>query len=72
MATITNDFGPSIAGVLTAPFRLVAGFLWSITEAQKINRQAEFLFSLSDEQLAERGLKRDEIGAYLTRNFGYL
>ena len=72
MATITTEYGPTLAGILKAPFRLIGDFLISVAEAQEINKQAEILFALSDEQLAEQGLKRDEIGAYLTRNYGYL
>ena len=72
MATITTEFHPTLAGILTAPFRVIGGFLISMAEAQQINKQAEILFAMSDEQLAERRLKRDEIGSYLVRNYGYL
>ncbi len=72
MTTLTNDFAPSVLGFFTAPFRAVAMFLISLSEAQRLSQEAEALLSMSDKELATVGLQRDEIPAYLSRSFGHI
>ncbi|KAJ55505.1 hypothetical protein ACMU_12490 [Actibacterium mucosum KCTC 23349] len=57
---------------LAAPFRVIGNFFVAIMEANSRVKQVEFLNSLSDEQLAARGLKRDEIVREVFKDAFYL
>lgn len=43
-----------------------------ISEADARAKEAEYLMSLSDAALAQKGLKRDEIARYVFRDIWYL
>lgn len=73
MANITTNTAPAqswnpFAGFGTA----IMNTLTSIGEANSRMREVEYLQSLSDEALAERGLKRDEIVSYVFRELLYV
>ena len=54
-------FGVSILHVLAAPFNAIGRGLIAIAEANSRQDQVAYLESLSDEELAKRGLTRDGI-----------
>ncbi|MEP2530148.1 DUF1127 domain-containing protein [Shimia sp.] len=51
----------SLASTLAAPFVTFGNWLIAIGEKDSRYRRAQFLASLTDEQLAVRGLKREDI-----------
>jgi uncharacterized protein YjiS (DUF1127 family) len=53
-------------------FNGVLNFLVSISTAQSRVRQIEFLCALTDEELAERGLSRQDIVRYVYRDAYYI
>jgi len=50
----------------------ILNFLVSISTAQSRVRQIEFLCALSDEELAERGLSRQDIVRHVYRDAYYV
>ncbi len=56
--TVKPSFGWNI---LTRPFVALGNFLVAIGEANSRVRATRVLMAMSDEELAERGLKRDQI-----------
>ena len=73
MATIVDvPQGNRIAARLNRVFNGVLNFLVSISTAQSRVRQIEFLCALTDEELAERGLSRQDIVRYVYRDAYYI
>ena len=69
MATIVDvPQGNPIAAGLNRVFNGILNFLVSISMAQSRVRQIEFLCALTDEELAERGLSRQDIVRYVYRD----
>ena len=64
--------GNRIAAGLNRVFNGVLNFLVSISTAQSRVRQIEFLCALTDEELAERGLSRQDIVRYVYRDAYYI
>ncbi|SEO64880.1 hypothetical protein SAMN04490248_108125 [Salinihabitans flavidus] len=63
MAHITSNMpaAATVLDALTAPFRAVGRFMILIGENNTQVRKAQYLQSLSDEELAKRGMTREEI-----------
>ncbi len=59
--TVNTEHTISLGRVFSAPFRAIGRFLVAIMENNTRVKQLEYLSSLSDEQLAAKGLKREEI-----------
>ena len=73
MATIVEvPQGNRIAAGLNRVFKGILNFLVSISTAQSRVRQIEFLCALTDEELAERGLSRQDIVRYVYRDAYYI
>ena len=73
MATIVDvPQGNLIAAGLNRVFNGILNFLVSISMAQSRVRQIEFLCALTDEELAERGLSRQDIVRYVYRDAYYI
>jgi uncharacterized protein YjiS (DUF1127 family) len=73
MATIVDvPQGNRIAAGLNRVFNGILNFLVSISAAQSRVRQIEFLCALTDEELAERGLSRQDIVRYVYRDAYYI
>ena len=73
MATIVDvPQGNPIAAGLNRVFNGILNFLVSISTAQSRVRQIEFLCALTDEELAERGLSRQDIVRYVYRDAYYI
>ncbi|QBX99770.1 DUF1127 domain-containing protein [Rhodophyticola sp. CCM32] len=69
-ANTTNIKHPgTIVDLLTKPFVAFGNFMVNIMENNSRYREVEFLQALSDEDLAKRGLKRDDIVRHV---FGHL
>jgi hypothetical protein len=69
MATIVDvPQDNRIAAGLIRVFNGILNFLVSISTAQSRVRQIEFLCALTDEELAERGLSRQDIVRYVYRD----
>ena len=64
--------GNRIAAGLNRVFNGILNFLVSISAAQSRVRQIEFLCALTDEELAERGLSRQDIVRYVYRDAYYI
>lgn len=54
-----------------APLRAIGDFLHLLTAAGQVSREIEALQSMSDEQLARRGLSRDDIVRHAFERFRY-
>jgi hypothetical protein len=62
----------NVASLLAAPFKAVFRGLVAIAESNQQVREAQFLLSLSDEELAARGLKREDVVHHVfVRTYGY-
>ena len=73
MATIVDvQQDNRIAAGLNRVFKGIFNFLVSISTAQSRVRQIEFLCALTDEELAERGLSRQDIVRYVYRDAYYV
>ena len=73
MATIVDVQQDNlIAAGLNRVFNGILNFLVSISTAQSRVRQIEFLCALTDEELAERGLSRQDIVRYVYRDAYYI
>ena len=48
----------------------MAGFFRNFFKAMEVNRTANALYRLSDAQLKDIGLRRDQIGAHVSSLFG--
>ena len=73
MATIVDvPQGNLIVAGLNRVFNGILNFLVSISTAQSRVRQIEFLCALTDEELAERGLSRQDIVRYVYRDAYYI
>ena len=73
MATILDvPQGNRITAGLNRVFNGILNFLVSISTAQSRVRQIEFLCALTDEELAERGLSRQDIVRYVYRDAYYI
>ena len=64
--------GNRIAASLNRVFNGILNFLVSISTAQSRVRQIEFLCALTDEELAERGLSRQDIVRHVYRDAYYI
>ena len=58
--------------ILSAPFRAIGRFYEHMMNSNPRARQAEFLMSLDDEQLAKRGLRREDIVRHVYRDLFYV
>lgn len=68
--TATHFFdGKAILRALAAPFNALGNGMIVMAEANSRVRQADFLHTLSDAELAERGLRRDDIARHVFGNF---
>ena len=73
MATILDvPQGNRIAAGVNRVLGSILNFLVSISTAQSRVRRIEFLCALSDEELAERGLSRQDIVRYVYRDAYYV
>ena len=70
--TVDVPQGNCIAAGLNRVFNGILNFLVSISTAQSRVRQIEFLCALTDEELAERGLSRQDIVRYVYRDAYYI
>ncbi|MEM6636432.1 MAG: DUF1127 domain-containing protein [Pseudomonadota bacterium] len=61
-----------LSKIVAAPFRAFWDMLIATAEASRISKEAEFLLSLSDEELAAQGLNREDLPRYLMRNFVHI
>ena len=55
-----------------APFDAFVRLIWSLTEAQEMNREASEVLNLSDAELAARGLTRQGAILTLTRKYAHI
>lgn len=62
----------SLGHIITAPFRAVGNFLVAIMESNSRVQYVDRLNEMSDEQLAERGIKREEIVQHVFRDHMHL
>ena len=69
-ATHSHDYSV-ILRILAAPFTALGRGLVAMGEANSLSRQANFLHSLSDKELAERGIKREDIAQYVFGGYFY-
>jgi len=60
-AAVENSFVSPIARTLTAPFAAIWSGMAHLAETNSYLREVEYLQSLSDAQLAQRGLTREDI-----------
>lgn len=67
-ATHSHDHH-SILRILATPFIALGRGLVNMSEANLKFRQASFLYSLSDEELAERGLRREDIARHVFKAY---
>lgn len=51
----------SLGAILAAPFRAIGNFMVAIMESNSRIQRVDALNAMSDEQLAERGLRREDI-----------
>jgi hypothetical protein len=58
-----------IGAGIRAGFAAAMRFLCDLSNARRCALEVERLMALSDAELARRGLKRDEIVAYVFRNY---
>ncbi len=58
----------SVLSILAKPFRFIGGVLVAIAEANSRQEEVQRLAAMSDEQLAKRGLKREDIVRYVFRD----
>ena len=73
MATIVDvPQGNRIAAGLNRVFNSILNFLVSISMAQSRVRQIEFLCALTDQELAQRGLTRQDIVRHVYRDAYYV
>ena len=70
MTTMTANPASPLPAVLTAPFRVVRDFFVALNTAIEVRDEANTLYALNDEELAERGLTRDQISGYLVSRLG--
>ncbi len=73
-ATATTDITPSAGGlsILAAPFRALGRLMVMIMENNSRVRRVEYLNSLSDAQLAAKGMKREDIVRHVFRDVFYV
>ena len=71
MAATSTDisFIPSVLHAVGAPFRAVGRFMITIMENDSRLRRAESLHAMTDEQLAQLGIRRDEIAHHVFKAF---
>ena len=55
--------------LLAAPFVAIGNWMIRLAESNTQVRKAQFLYGLSDEELAKRGLKREDIVTHVFGNF---
>ncbi|MFP4327375.1 MAG: DUF1127 domain-containing protein [Paracoccaceae bacterium] len=73
MADITtHDIVPERRGGIAQIFAVLARWMVRIAESDRRVRQVEFLRNLSDEELAARGLKRENIAHHVFGDLYYL
>ncbi|MEM8630147.1 MAG: DUF1127 domain-containing protein [Pseudomonadota bacterium] len=72
MATSVQSHFPAPADLLAAPFRALGNAVSLVVRANRMSREAEFMLSLSDAELAKRGLTRDDIPQVLLGDRHYL
>ncbi|OWU67317.1 hypothetical protein ATO2_15810 [Roseovarius sp. 22II1-1F6A] len=70
MTTMTANAASPLPAVLAAPFRVVRDFFVALNTAIEVRDEANTLYALNDEELAERGLTRDQISGYLVSRLG--
>jgi len=73
-ATTTHDAAAphGLTAILSAPFRAIVAAMEQVMNANTRVRQAEFLMGLSDEDLAKRGLRREDIVRHVYRDMFYV
>lgn len=64
----THIHGPALRELALAPFRALGRGLVAIMESNSRVRRAEALHAMSDAQLAQLGIKRDEIAHHVFRD----
>ncbi len=74
MASYTTNInvGGSILRGLAAPFVAIGNFLVAISEGNSRLAEVKQLNALSDVQLAQRGLKREDIVRHVFRDAHYI
>ncbi|MEQ3626945.1 MAG: hypothetical protein ABNH26_11440 [Celeribacter sp.] len=69
MTTMTANAASPLPA-LTAPFRVVRDFFAALNLAIEVRDEANTLYAMDDEALAERGLTREQISGYLVSRLG--
>lgn len=68
MASITNVPSAQSENIFARALKAIWNGLVSLSEANARSKELDFYNSLTDEQLAERGLKREQIVRYVFRD----
>ena len=72
MATHSTNIQSTLMDAIFAPFRAMARGFLAMAEGQRIHKEAEALLTMTDEQLEQRGLKREHLAEFLTRRVGHI
>lgn len=62
----------SILHFVTAPFRVIGNAMIALGEANSRSSEMRILLSLSDDELAKRGIKREEIVHHVFKDIYYV
>jgi len=71
ITTVEFEHKSNLLNALAAPFKVLGQVFVNIAECSSINREITFLSGLSDEQLAERDLTREDIVLHVVRGHGF-
>ena len=66
MASLTPS--RSLSDIAVAPFTGILNLFDAVMDAHKVSQEAQRLFNMTDAQLEEEGLSRDEVPAHLMRS----
>lgn len=69
---LIDTFKTAPALTLSAPFRAIGRFLIMVAESNSLAREIEKLNAMSDEELASRGVTREEAAQTLLRDRFYM
>ncbi|MBT0956421.1 DUF1127 domain-containing protein [Alphaproteobacteria bacterium KMM 3653] len=69
MVATTSHAPTPLLSVLAVPFRAVGNFFMAVAEASSLHHRVEKLSALSDEELAAKGLAREDIVSHVFRNY---
>jgi len=73
MALLSTNAAPlPLLSILLAPFRAIGRFLILIAESNQRVQAVETLSAMSDEELAKRGFKREDIVHHVFKDTFYI